>query len=105
VVAGSFINVVDNIIQAILTICSGMFYRSRISRLELDITGKNIAQVYPDASIKGVDLHQSVMKIDFINEINRRDSAAFKVPYPPQWINMIENTLVNKGEMNDAHRH
>ncbi len=82
-----------------------LFYRSRASRLELDIPGKNIARVYPGTSIKGVDLHQSVMKVDFINEINRRDSAAFKVPYPPQWIRMIENTLVKKGETDDARRH
>lgn len=70
-----------------------LFYRSRISRLELDIPGRKIARVYPGTSIKGIELHQSVMIVDFINEKGDRDSAAFKVPYPPQWIQMIENTL------------
>jgi len=74
----------------------GLFYRSRTARLELSIDGNQIARVYPDNSIKGVNLHQSVMKIDFINENNDRDSAAFKVPYPPQWIQAIENNLLRK---------
>ena len=73
-----------------------LFYRSRTAGLELSIPGKNIAHVYPDNSIKGVNLHQSVVKIDFINENNKQDSAAFKVPYPPQWISAIENNLLKK---------
>jgi hypothetical protein len=75
-----------------------IFYRSRTSGLELSIRGENIAHVYPDNSIKGVDLHQSVVKIDFMNENGRQDSAAFKVPYPPQWIHAIENNLLKKPE-------
>ena len=73
-----------------------LFYRSRSARLELSIPGKNIAHVYPDNSLKGVNLHQSVVKIDFINKNNDRDSAAFKVPYPPQWIHAIKNNLLKK---------
>ncbi|RLC06422.1 MAG: hypothetical protein DRH90_03435 [Deltaproteobacteria bacterium] len=73
-----------------------LFYRSRTAGLELSIPGKSIAHVYPDNSIKGVNLHQSVVKIDFINENDKRDSAAFKVPYPPQWISAIENNLLKK---------
>ncbi len=73
-----------------------LFYRSRTSRIELEIPGNKIARVYPGSSIKGVDLHQSVMKVDFINTEDDRDSAAFRVPYPPQWIRMIENTFSEK---------
>ena len=79
----------------LLLLPDGLFYRSRTARLELHIAGNKIAHVYPDNSIKGVNLHQSVMKIDFINENNDRDSAAFKVPYPPQWIQAIENNLLS----------
>jgi hypothetical protein len=80
----------------LLLLPDGLFYRSRTARLELSIPGHKIAHVYPDNSIKGVNLHQSVMKIDFINENNNRDSAAFKVPYPPQWIHAIENNLLSR---------
>ena len=80
-----------------------LFYRSRTARLELEIIGREIARVYPDTSIKGVELHQSVMRVDFINENGRRDSAAFKVPYPPQWIQAIQHNLhLNTPEGRDA---
>ena len=63
-----------------------LFYRSRLKKLELEIPAAGIARVYHDRTHKGVDLHQSLVKIDFINSDNERDTAAFKVPYPPQWI-------------------
>ena len=75
-----------------------LFYRSRLKKLELEIPAASIARVYHDKSHKGVDLHQSLVKIDFINKDNQKDTAAFKVPYPPQWINAIENSLLkNRG--------
>jgi hypothetical protein len=70
-----------------------LFYRSRLKKTELEIPTTRIARIYPDRHHKGVDLHQSVIKIDFFNAANQRDSAAFKVPYPPQWIRAIENSL------------
>jgi hypothetical protein len=77
-----------------------IFYRSRIKKLELEIPASKIARVYHDRSHKGVDLHQSLVKIDFLNVRNERDTAAFKVPYPPQWINAIENNLLKKARNN-----
>lgn len=73
-----------------------LFYRSRLKRLELEIPAARIARVYHDRSHKGIDLHQSLVKVDFINSENEKDTAAFKVPYPPQWIKAIENNLVKK---------
>ncbi len=71
-----------------------LFYRSRLKKLELEIPAASIARVYHDKTHKGVNLHQSLVKIDFINQENQKDTAAFKVPYPPQWINAIENSLL-----------
>jgi hypothetical protein len=73
-----------------------LFYRSRLKKLELEIPANNIARVYHDKTHKGVNLHQSMVKIDFINSENQKDTAAFKVPYPPQWIQAIENNLLKK---------
>jgi hypothetical protein len=70
-----------------------VFYRSRSTKIELDIPAASISRVYPGTSLRGVELHQSVMKIDFLNENNDRDTAAFRVPYPPQWIQAIQNNL------------
>ncbi len=73
-----------------------MFYRSRFKKLELEIPAARIDRVYHDKTHKGVNLHQSLVKIDFVNSQNQKDTAAFKVPYPPQWINAIENNLLKK---------
>ncbi len=73
-----------------------LFYRSRIKKLELDILATQITRVYHGSSHKGVNLHQSLVKIDYLNARNEKDTAAFKVPYPPQWINAIQNNLLNK---------
>ncbi|UCG07335.1 MAG: hypothetical protein JSV83_01385 [Desulfobacterales bacterium] len=73
-----------------------LFYRSRLKKLELEIPGARIARVYHDRSHKGIDLHQSLVKVDFINSENEKDTAAFKVPYPPQWIRAIENNFLKK---------
>jgi hypothetical protein len=73
-----------------------LIYRSRFKKLELEIPAIRIVRVYHDRNHKGVNLHQSLVKIDFINSGNEKDTAAFKVPYPPQWINAIENNLLKK---------
>ena len=80
----------------LLLLPDSLFYRSRVKKIELEIPGSRIARVYHDRSHKGVDLHMSLVKIDFLNARNQKDTAAFKVPYPPQWINAIENNLLKK---------
>ena len=80
----------------LLLLPESLFYRSRVKKLELEIHGSRIARVYHDRAHKGVDLHMSLVKIDFINSEDQRDTAAFKVPYPPQWIQAIENTFLKK---------
>ena len=80
----------------LLLLSDQLFYRSRVKKIELEIPAAKIERVYHDRSHKGVDLHQSLVKIDFLNDQNQKDTAAFKVPYPPQWIQAIENTLLKK---------
>ena len=80
----------------LLLLPDSLFYRSRIKKIELEIPGSRIARVYHDRGHKGVDLHVSLVKIDFFNARNQKDTAAFKVPYPPQWIHAIENNLMKK---------
>ncbi len=72
-----------------------LFFRSRRKNVEISIPGSAIVKIYPDSSHKGVDLHQSVMKIDFLSEQGEKDSVAFRVPYPPQWIQAIGNISEN----------
>ncbi len=73
-----------------------LFFRSRRARLEMEIPGKNVLNVYHDVRHRGEELHQSLMMVEFINENKRKDTAAFKVPYPPQWIQSVLETLKKK---------
>ena len=70
-----------------------LFYRSRITGLELEVPGDRIVGVRHGTSHKGVELHQSLVKVSFLDSEGRKECAAFKVPYPPQWISAIETTF------------
>lgn len=80
----------------LLLLSDQLFYRSRVKKIELEIPGNRIARIYHDRHHKGVNLHQSLVKIDFLNDQNQKDTAAFKVPYPPQWMQAIENAFIKK---------
>ncbi len=67
-----------------------LFYHSRVAGLEVDIPTNHIHRVYHGTSHKSVELHQSVVKVDFLTSEGKKDTVAFKVPYPPQWIQVIE---------------
>ena len=71
-----------------------LFYRSRLAGHEVDIPIESVHQVSHGSTHKGVDLHQSVVIIDFSSADGQKDSAAFKVPYPPQWIQAIESAVI-----------
>ena len=68
-----------------------LFFRSHSGNVEVKVPVAAIVRVYHGRSHKGVELRQSLVKVDFIAERDRRDTLAFKVPYPPQWIRAIEN--------------
>jgi len=76
-----------------------IFYRSRVRGLELEIRGNKVIRVYHDKIHKGYDLHQSVIKLEFYGEKGEKDCVAFRVPYPPQWIRAIEDTLLKKAKL------
>jgi len=80
----------------LLLLSDQLFYRSRVKKIELEIPGNRIARIYHDRHHKGVNLHQSLVKIDFLNDQNQKDTAAFKVPYPPQWMQAIENAFLKE---------
>jgi len=39
--------------------------------------------------------------VDFYTQKKEKESVAFKVPYPPQWIQAIETTLTGKNEQDE----
>jgi hypothetical protein len=71
-----------------------LFFRSRTAKVEVKISVPSISQVYHDTSHKGAELHRSVIKVDFLTDQGQKDTVAFAVPYPPQWIQAIESALL-----------
>ena len=65
-------------------------FQSETKKPAFEILKKDARRAYHSASHKGCDLNQSVINIDFINATGDMDSAAFKVPYPPQWLAAID---------------
>lgn len=70
-------------------------FKSRYSKLLVEISGESVRRIYPDNSHKGFQLHQSVLIVEFIGQQSKTDSMALRVPYPPQWINAMKNITPN----------
>jgi hypothetical protein len=77
----------------LVLLADGLFFGRRVGLKNLDIPGDKIIRVYHDTVHKGVDIKQSLVKIDFLNELDNEDSAAFHVPYPPEWIKAIKEVF------------
>lgn len=78
-----------------------LVYRSRLAKQVIDIPGDRIAHVTHGNTLGGVELHQSVVIVTFDDPQKGRQEAAFKVPYPPQWIAAIRAGFIASGESRD----
>ncbi len=70
-----------------------LVFRSPAANMVLTIPVPTIHRVYHDTSHKGVELHRSLMKLDFVTEQGQEDTVAFAIPYPPQWMQAIEKAM------------
>lgn len=74
----------------------GLLFKNRFSSVRFDIPGAAVQKAYHATSHKGVKLYKSAVKIDFLEPENRIDTIAFKMAYPPQWIEIIEKAFIIK---------
>jgi len=74
----------------------GLLFKNRFSKMRFDIPGESIKKAYPTTSHKGVRLYKSAVKVDFLTPEKRVDTIAFKLAYPPQWIEIIEKAFIKK---------
>lgn len=72
-----------------------LFFKSN-KGLEWSASAEAVTGVDHDTNHRGRDLKQSIMVVDFINPEAQPDRAAFRVPYPPQWIKAIDRFLVSR---------
>lgn len=73
----------------------GILFKAK-SGFEWEAPAENVIGVGHDTSIRGRDLNQSVMIVEFVNRDNQPDRAAFRAPYPPQWMDAIRSVLLKR---------
>lgn len=74
----------------LLLLSDRLFFRSRKAKIQVEITRSCASRVYHDHVLQGIELNQSVVKLDFISAAGQADSAAFKVPYPPNGSRLLK---------------
>jgi len=74
----------------------GLYYRARFASRDLFIPGPAITYIGVTHTHKRKDLHQTVVLIQFLTEDGREDKAAFRIPYPAQWVAAIKANLLEK---------
>ena len=81
---------------ALVLLKDGIYYRARYARRELHIPGSAITYIGVTNVHKGKDLHQTVVVLQFLGVEGREDKAAFRMPYPAQWVAAIKGNLLEK---------
>jgi hypothetical protein len=81
---------------ALVLVKGGVYYRARFANREVFIPGPSITYIGVSNQHKGKDLHQNVVVIQFLNTEGREDKAAFRIPYPGQWVGAIKANLIGR---------
>jgi hypothetical protein len=76
----------------------GLLFKNRFSSTRFDVPGESIKKAYHATSHKGARLYKSAVKVDFSTSGKRMDTIAFKLAYPPQWIEIIEKAFIKKSK-------
>ena len=81
---------------ALVLLKDGIYYRARFAKRELYIQGSAITYIGVTNVHKDKDLHQSVVVLQFLSPEGREERAAFRIPYPGQWVSAIKSNLLEK---------
>ena len=81
---------------ALVLLKHGIYYRARYAKRELYIPGSAITYIGVNNVHKGKDLHQTIVVLQFISEDGKEEKAAFRMPYPAQWVGAIKSNLLEK---------
>lgn len=87
---------------ALVLLRDALYYRARFAQREITIPGAAITHIGVTDTHKDKPLHQNVVAIRFIGPDGREEKAAFRIPYPAQWVtaikaNLIENKPLSSG--------
>jgi hypothetical protein len=81
---------------ALVLLRHGIYYRARYATRELYIPGPAITYIGVSNVHKGKDLHQTVVVLQFLSQDGKEEKAAFRMPYPAQWVAAIKSNLLEK---------
>jgi hypothetical protein len=81
---------------ALVLLKQGIYYRARYAKRELYVPGSAITYIGVTNVHKGKDLHQTVVVLQFLSPEGREEKAAFRMPYPGQWVAAIKSNLLDK---------
>lgn len=76
----------------------GLLFKNRFSNVRFDIPAESIKKAYHATSHKGARLYKSAVKVDFSSSPKSMDTIAFKLAYPPQWIEIIEKAFIKNSK-------
>ena len=79
---------------ALVLLKDGLYYRARFADRELYIPGPAVTYIGVTDMHKDKPLHQTVVAIRFLNEQGKEEKAAFRIPYPAQWVQAIKANLL-----------
>ncbi len=79
---------------ALVLLKNGLYYRARYRKKELFIKKGTITYIGVSDVHKRKPLYQNVVVIKFVNDDGNEEKAAFRMPYPNQWIMAISKNLV-----------
>ena len=74
----------------------GLYYRARHANRELTIPRGTITNIEVIDVHKGKPLHQKVIGIIFLNPDGKVDRAAFRIPHPARWVEMIKKRFMSR---------
>jgi len=73
----------------------GLYYRSRYSKKDLFISGKQITSIIATDDFKGKNMYGNIVAINFINENGDKDRVGLRIPYPEKWSQAINRLFLN----------
>ncbi len=79
---------------ALVLLKHGLYYRARYRKIELYIKKGTITYIGISDVHKKKPLYQNAVVIKFIGDNGKEEKAAFRMPYPNQWMMAISKNLI-----------
>ena len=73
----------------------GLYYRSRYSKQDLFISGKQITSIIATDDFKGKNMYGNIVAINFINDNGEKDRVGLRIPYPERWSKAINRLFLS----------